>query len=270
MTRGACRACRCGRAQLRFTAARQRGSGPARPLDYSPANADRCDITDPAVCLQPFPNDLFTVKDRGYRNGLRVNIDLQSMPQEQRGNAIDPADVNRNDGFSPGSPIVTRVAGMDTPRALRKTGPRRSTIRAGAFAAGRRSSSSTRRRFKRQLIWAELDSNPADPVDVNLEIHPAKNLAEGARYIVALRRMRDAQGTSAPADQGISRLSRPPGHDRPRRRGAPGPLREHLPHARQGRDRASHPLPRLGLHRREPPQPLRAPALDSQRRLREA
>jgi hypothetical protein len=50
------------------------------------------------------------------------------------------------------------------------------------------------RTLRRQLIWTELDSNASTPESTALLIHPAKNLREGERYIVALRRLRGADG----------------------------------------------------------------------------
>ena len=55
---------------------------------------------------------------------------------------------------------------------------------------------------KRQLIWAEIDSNPADPEDVTLIIRPGRNFDEGERYIVALRDLKRADGTTiAPREE---------------------------------------------------------------------
>ena len=48
--------------------------------------------------------------------------------------------------------------------------------------------------LRRQLIWAEIDSNPASPANVELVIHPGTSLDENTRYIVALRKMRDSGG----------------------------------------------------------------------------
>jgi len=50
------------------------------------------------------------------------------------------------------------------------------------------------RTLRRQLIWAELDANAGSAANTALLIHPAKNLREGERYIVALRRLRSASG----------------------------------------------------------------------------
>ena len=41
------------------------------PIDTT--NGDRCDFLDPAVCLQPWPNDYFTVADATTDTGRRLN-----------------------------------------------------------------------------------------------------------------------------------------------------------------------------------------------------
>ncbi len=176
------------------------GGGASRPpISFATTNADRCDIIDPAVCLQPFPNDYFTVPDPSTVTGRRVNLNLLSMPANKAGKPIDPSDINRNDGFSPGAPIVTRVPGMDTPRAFAATGAVPITDLARTYAPDQPVVVLNTRTLQRQLIWAEIDSNPSHPADVNLIIHPAVNLSENTRYIVALRGMRDASGHLLPA-----------------------------------------------------------------------
>ena len=72
-----------------------------------------CDPIDPAACLLPFPNDYFTVADRSTATGRRVAFSPGEMPRNVAGTPIDPAEWNRNDGFSPGTPILTDVPGVD-------------------------------------------------------------------------------------------------------------------------------------------------------------
>ncbi|GAC1322611.1 MAG: hypothetical protein NVSMB25_17980 [Thermoleophilaceae bacterium] len=159
-----------------------------------------CDPIDPAVCLQPFPNDYFTVRDPTTDTGRRVSLNLTSMPRNKAGKPIDPSDINRNDGFGPGSPIVTKVPGMDNPKAFEQTGAVSLTDLARAYDADQPVVVINTRTLERQLIWAEVDSNPQDPANRNLVIHPAKNLDEDTRYIVALRDMRnDVGGLLAPS-----------------------------------------------------------------------
>ncbi|HEY6637403.1 MAG TPA: hypothetical protein VIZ61_06940 [Solirubrobacterales bacterium] len=82
----------------------------------------KCDPLDPSVCLYPWPNDFFTVPDRATDTGRRLDLDPESTPENAAGKHIDVSDFNRNDGFSPGSPIVTKVPGLDTQQALQNTG----------------------------------------------------------------------------------------------------------------------------------------------------
>jgi hypothetical protein len=188
---------------------------PAQPYTgpaIDTANSARCDFLDPAVCLQPFPNDYFTVIDEGTDTDRRLNLNLQSMPANKAGKPIDPTDHNRNDGFSPGSMLITRVPGLQSQQAFDNTGavpitnisayddPNQPIVVINADTG------------ERQPIWSEIDSNPIDPArcdatppldepgktrlcepdDVNLIIRPAVNFDEGARYVVALRNMKDA------------------------------------------------------------------------------
>jgi hypothetical protein len=160
-----------------------------------------CDPLDPAVCLQPWPNDYFTVADSTTDTGRRLNLNLLAMPRNVAGNPIRPDDWNLNDGFSPGQKIVTKVPGLDTDAAFRRT-------KAVPLTDIERTSDPLQPivvlnadTWQRHLIWSELDANPANPADVNLIIRPAVNFEEGGRYIVALRNLRDAAGRRLQAQQ---------------------------------------------------------------------
>ena len=65
------------------------------------------------------------------------------------------------------------------------------------------------RTLRRQLIWTELDSNASTPANTALLIHPAKNLREGERYIVALRNLRGADGAPLQPSAAFRALPRP-------------------------------------------------------------
>ena len=97
------------------------------------------------------------------------------MPKNVGGKAIDPSDYNRSDGFSPGAPIITKVPGLDTPAAMTRTGVVPITDVARSFEAGQPVVVIDAKSGKRQLIWAELDSNASSPANTALLIHPAKN-----------------------------------------------------------------------------------------------
>jgi hypothetical protein len=166
----------------------------AAPPSADLSTADRCDPIDPANCLLPWPNDHFTVKDRHSATGRRVSLDPASMPTHAGGVSISPSDYSYSDGFSPGAIIVTKVPGLDTPEAFARTGAVPLTDLARTYDRRAPIVVINARTRRRQLIWAELDSQATTPAGTDLLIHPAKNLREGERYIVALRRLRGADG----------------------------------------------------------------------------
>src|SRR5215210_4959222 len=127
------------------------------------ATARGCDPIDPALCLLPWPNDHFTVRDRNSATGRRLALKRAMMPRSARGAPIEPADYNRSDGFSPGQVIVTRVPGLDTPAALRRTGAVPITDMARAFERRQPVVVIDARTRRRHLIWAELDTRATRP-----------------------------------------------------------------------------------------------------------
>ncbi|HEX8082991.1 MAG TPA: hypothetical protein VF529_01800 [Solirubrobacteraceae bacterium] len=159
----------------------------------------QCDPLDPAVCLQPFPNDFFTEADPTTETGRRIAFNDLLMPKNRFGKPIEASDFNYSDGFSPGQAIFTRVPGLDTIQAFRNSNlppiddPARSLDTNSSVVV------INARTLQRHLVWAEIDSNPADPANRNLFIRPAVNFAEGERYIVALRNLKDASGNAIPA-----------------------------------------------------------------------
>jgi hypothetical protein len=163
----------------------------------------RCDFTDPAVCLYPWPNDYFTRSDRDTATGRRLNLKRASMPRNKDGRPIDPRDMNRADGFSPGSMLITKVPGLDTLAAARRSklppigNLRRSLAkRSPVVVIGARTG-------KRHPVWAEVDSNPERRADRVLIIRPGKNFTEGRRYIVALRNLKTRSGRTIRPSRGF-------------------------------------------------------------------
>jgi hypothetical protein len=176
-------------------------TGPA--IDTS--NADRCDFLDPALCLQPWPNDYFTVADPNSDTGRRMHLDPNSTPANKAGVHISTAELNRNDGFSPGNMIIARIPGLDNPQALENTGAVTVDHQEAYSDSNQPVVVINADTGQRQPIWTEIDYNPIDPAKghdpdspgdrakVNLIIRPAVNFQEGGHYIVALRDLRDDQ-----------------------------------------------------------------------------
>jgi hypothetical protein len=167
-----------------------------------------CDLLDPAACLLPWPNDLFTRPDPSTATGRRLNLQLHAMPRNAAGKPIDPTDFNHADGFSPGQMIVTKVPGLDNMEAFQNTGAVPITDIGRTHDEDQAIVVINARTKERHLIWSEIDSNagcpaheeptagPCDPADANLLVRPAQNWEEGERYIVALRNLKDADGNA--------------------------------------------------------------------------
>lgn len=145
-----------------------------------------CDPLDAARCLFPFPSDRFTVADPSTDTGRRVAFPIEAMPVSRLDKAIDPAEWNRNDGFSPGAKMITVVPGLD----LARTGAPLITRIADSLEPDSPVVLIDADSGERQLVWAEMD--PVAPDLLILRV--GKNLRSGGRFIVALRGMRDAAG----------------------------------------------------------------------------
>jgi hypothetical protein len=171
------------------TAAQAQGAKPSK----------RCDFTDPSVCLYPWPNDLFTKRDKSTPTGRRLSLKLASMPRNKDGKPISPTDMNRADGFSPGSMLLTKVPGLDSLKAAQRSGLPPIGDLSRSLAKRSPVVVINARTGKRQLVWAEIDSNPTRPRDRVLIIRPGKNFTEGERYIVALRNLKRADGSAIEA-----------------------------------------------------------------------
>jgi hypothetical protein len=181
---------------------KKRAASPITPLVRNLAacnapNGPRCDPLDPSLCMQPFPNDYFTVADPSTDTGRRLDLQADAMPQNKAGVPIDPTDFNRADGFSPGSAITVKIPEVETQQAFDNTGFVPLTDPGAYSDEDQPAVVIDADTGVRQPIFAELDANPnhyqpGDTADVNLIIRPTVNFLEGHRYIVALRNLRDA------------------------------------------------------------------------------
>jgi len=162
-----------------------------------------CDFIGAAVCQFPWPNDYFTKRDKRTDTGLRLALTKSAMPRNKNGKPIDPTDMNRADGFSPGSAMLVKVPGLDTAAAVRRSKLPPLTDLSRGLARRSPVVVINARTGKRHPIWAEIDSNPKRRADRVLIIRPARNLEEGERYIVALRNLKNARGKEIEAGRGF-------------------------------------------------------------------
>jgi hypothetical protein len=171
-----------------------RGGG-ARPYAGTisvdlPTDPQSCDPLGGARCLLPFPNDYFTVRDRSTGTGRRVALALDATPANAAGVHIDPTELNRNDGFSPGSALVTLLPGID----LAASGAAPITDMASSLDRDAPIVVIDAKTGQRHPYWTELDSRAPDDAHRLLFVRPAEAFREGHRYIVAIRDVVDRAG----------------------------------------------------------------------------
>src|SRR3954470_8921274 len=120
-------------------------------------NVTGCDSIDASACMLPFPNDLYTKADSTSATGRRIDFSLLAMPRNRAGKPIDPTDQNRADGFSPGSMIITKIAGLNTDAQLQTLGAPRIWNPDRSLDPDSPISVIDAETGQRQMVWAELD-----------------------------------------------------------------------------------------------------------------
>jgi len=150
-----------------------------------------CDPLDGSDCLFPFPNDWFTIDDPSTVTGKRINFSAAIMPRNVGGTPIDFEPYSASDGFSPGASIMLRVPNVD----LTMTGAAPINDVERSLDASAPVLIINADTLARHLMFVELDANATAEVSRALMIRPAVNFDEGARYIVALRQMKDSGGS---------------------------------------------------------------------------
>lgn len=171
-----------------------------------PLNPAGCDPIDPSQCMLPYPNDWFTRPDPTSATGRRLDLRLAGMPRNVAGKPIEPAQWNRSDGFSAGAQILTVVPGMTSnadlaPSLLPSVTDlaENSDPNAGVVLLDTKTG-------QRWPVQTEIDQytqesglapESTSAVQQDLVIHPATNLTDATRYIVALRHLVTDNGQAA-------------------------------------------------------------------------
>lgn len=149
------------------------------------SNPAECEFLDPRSCLLPFPSDFYTVPDTNSGTGLRVAMPAQAIAN------FDPTEWNRNDGFSPSTPILLQApAGLDLSQTTLPT--------EGDISVSTTDESATvlLNLDSGQLIphWTEVDSHATSDEDRTLIIRPATSLTHTRRIAVAVRDLNNGAG----------------------------------------------------------------------------
>ena len=193
------------------------------PTPGSPARRRWSDATRswstrsrPRSCLLPFPDDFYTVHDGSSATGRRVDFPAGDMAANVGHTRIDPTAWNLQDGFSPGSPIVVHVQGIDLapqrrrPHHQHRAPPPRTNAPIVLLDA------TTGRRVP---YWAELDANDPTRQRAGPAHPPGRELRRRAPHhrghapAPGLQRHADPDHAGVPGLQ--AGWSRPPPPSRP-------------------------------------------------------
>ena len=168
------------------------GSPSALSTTWGATRQSSCDPLDTSLCMLPFPDDFYTVADHAMPTGRRVYFPPGAFPASAHGGPVNPTAWEGNDGFSPGSLILTHVPGISLAASHVATisdmgaslSPDSPVVLIDAGTG------------QRWPIWTELDAADPDPSTQVLIVHPARNLAEGHRYLVAFRDLKRSDGSA--------------------------------------------------------------------------
>lgn len=187
------------------------GCGRGNPVVAEGELTAVCDGSDATLCLLPWPSGRFLRRDAATATGLRLEIGDRALPDGQ-----DPVPLNRADGFSRATPVMTAFEGMVTAPGgePRSDGPMRLLLakpQHEAYATGVPLSFLTAHDKRDGVVTASL-----------LVGHPQRVLEPDARYVAvvlddleaslptALRPSRAtllALGIEAPSDPEEGRLA---------------------------------------------------------------
>ena len=175
--------------------ARQKAGEPLPPIET--AEAENCDfIASPGstTCMLPFPDDYYTVADPSSATGRRIAFKTAGTPANAHATHIEAAPYNASDGFSPGSAILVKIPGIETVADVHAMG----AVPINHIGQYRKKNAPVvvidAQTGQRWPIWTEIDSTATEPSKAVVEIHPAVNFTSGHRYIVVLRKLKNAAG----------------------------------------------------------------------------
>lgn len=153
-----------------------------------------CDALVPSYCAFPYPSNVYTVADDASLTGLRVVIDDATLPQASNGTTFSLDGQWQSDGFSSGGPILAQMpgaidVGLISPYALDDY-----------LASDVRTVLIDTETGEHIPHFSELDKSRLDQPEAQaIMIRPVVRLADGRRYIVALRRIESGSGVLPPS-----------------------------------------------------------------------
>lgn len=174
------------------------------PVDALDPLNPACDQLDTSMCMFPFPSDFWTVADDTTPTGRRVDISLLATPRNVALVPMDPTEWNRQDGFSPGTDLLTFIPDLDlTATWTLQDRPERyrdqMTDPALSLAEDAPIVIVDAQTGRRHPFFVEHDTHvDTDPASATLIIRTAVNFTDGHRYVVGFRHLVSTDGRALP------------------------------------------------------------------------
>ena len=135
-------------------------------------------MLDTRSCLLPFPSDAYTVEDPATGTGRRVDLPTGPAAPTSTARPSTRPHGTGNDGFSPSTPILVHVPGIDPDLTNL---PSEGDI---GFSVTAESATVIVDLDTGQLVphWAEMDARAQTDADRALILRPATSLIETHRF----------------------------------------------------------------------------------------
>lgn len=168
----------------------------------TPSARDACNPLGGPACMMPWPSSAYLVDDPSTATGLRVDIPLEAMPENQDGRIVDPATFNTYDGF----PVAgTLVAAFETGVSAEGL-PDQHDI-AASVAPDAPIVVVNMDTGERLPYFAEVDMNARIPEERALLIRPMDRMDSASRYAVGIRKsVKAADGGELPILPGFAKI----------------------------------------------------------------
>ncbi len=163
------------------------------------AELSGCDPTDPSLCALPYPSSYYQVPADTV-SGVRNAFPAGSLPTDRDGAAVDPAMLNRYDGFSTLTPMIAYFEGLSDAGLIPWTDPDR------YLDADARTVVIDAVTGQRVAHFAELDLTADTDDQRTLILHALAPLEHGRRYVVAMRGLVAQDGAPVPPSPAFQAL----------------------------------------------------------------
>jgi len=158
--------------------------------DAEPFGPDDCDPLVALECALPWPSSFYLEEDPDRNTGYTLEFGEETFPANFLGVRIRPDDYRRMDGFAISTPILAHFPNIDTSDLPDEYDLERSMDDDAPIVLFQVNDDG----MTRVPYWVDLDAWENDVEKKIIWVRPAVILEHDARYIVAMRDLRDTSG----------------------------------------------------------------------------